>query len=140
VKLASNYLITDLQGLLKGDSVKSTKFLITPENFAEFISLVYEGNISSKIAKMVLEEMSKIGGDPSNIIQEKGLAQISDELEIEKVIKEVLFKNPEVVEDYNRGKETVAQYLIGQIMSQTKGKANPQIVNKILKQILTKIK
>jgi len=140
IKLSSNYLITDLQGLLEGGSVSGSKFLITPENFAEFIKLVYDGNISSKIAKMVLEEMFKTGGDPSDIIRDKGLTQISDESEIEKVIKEVLFKNPKVVEDYKRGKETVAQYLVGQIMTQTKGKADPQIANKLLKRILTKSK
>jgi len=140
IKLSSNYLITDLQGLLKGDSVIGTKFLITPENFSEFIGLIYDGNISSKIAKMILEEMFKTGGDPSVIIQEKGLIQISDESEIEKVIKEVMLNNPKVVEDYNKGKETVGQYLVGQIMAQTKGKVNPQIANKLLKEMLTKLK
>jgi len=140
VKLASNYLITDLQGLLKGDSVKSTKFLITPENFAEFISLVYEGNISSKIAKMVLEEMFRTGGDPSDIIRDKGLAQINDESEIEKVIEEVVSKNPKIVEDFGKGKEGVLQYLVGQVMAQTKGKANPQAVNKLLRRTLTNSK
>jgi len=140
IKISSNYLITDLQGLLKGDSVADTKFLITPENFAEFIQLVCDKTISSKIAKMVLEEMFKSGGDPSDIIREKGLTQISDESEIEKVVREVISKNPELVEDYKKGKETVVQYLIGQIMAQTKGKANPQVANKLLKQILTKLK
>ena len=140
IKLSSNYLITDLQGLLEGESVSSSEFLITPENFAEFIELVYNGDISSKIAKMVLEEMFKTGGDPSDIIRDKGLTQISDESEIEKVIKEVLSKNLKVVEDYKKGKETVAQYLIGQIMTQTKGKADPKVTSKLLKQILTKSK
>jgi aspartyl-tRNA(Asn)/glutamyl-tRNA(Gln) amidotransferase subunit B len=140
IKLASNYLISDLLGLLKGNSVNSEKFLITAENFSEFITLIYEGKISSKIAKMVLEEMFKTGGDPSNIIEEKGLAQITDESEIEKIIKEVITENPKVIEDYKKGKETALQFLVGQVMVKTKGKANPQSVNKLLKGILTKTK
>ena len=138
IKLASNYIITNLQGLLKGASVTGEDFLITPENFAEFITLIYEGKISSKIAKIVLEEMFKTGADPSHIIKEKGLTQITDEEEIEKIIKEVISKNQKAIEDYKKGKENAFQYLIGQVMARTKGKANPQIVNQILKHRLTK--
>jgi len=140
IKLATNYLITDLQGLLRGESVTGEDFLITPENFAEFITLIYEGKISSKIAKMVLSEMFSTGADPSHIIEEKGLVQITDEVEIEKIIKEVISKNPKAVEDFKAGKENAFQYLIGQIMAKTQGKANPKIINDILQQILTKYK
>jgi len=84
IKLATNYLTTDLLGLLKGASVSGEDFLITPENFAEFIELIDEGKISSKIAKIVLEEMFRTGADPSQIIEEKGLVLITDEAEIEK--------------------------------------------------------
>jgi len=140
IKLATNYLITDLQGLLKRACVAGEDFLITPENFAEFITLISEGKISSKIAKTVLQEMFSKGADPSNIIEEKGLTQITDESEIKKIIGEVISKNPKPVEDYKKGKENAFQYLIGQIMAKTQGKASPQIVNKILKQLLTKTK
>jgi len=136
-KLASNYILTDLQGLLKGTSVKSKKFLITPENFAEFISMIYMGEISSKIAKTLLKEMFDKGADPSQIIEEKKLSLISDEGELEKIIREVLSKNRKPVEDYKKGKETALQFLIGQIMAQTKGKANPELLDKILKKLLT---
>ena len=139
VKLCSNYIITDLQGLLKRASVTGEDFLITPENFAEFITLIYEGKISSKIAKMVLEEMFKTGADPSHIIEEKGLIQITDEAEIKKIIKEVISKNPKAVQDFKKGKENAFQFLIGQIMTKTKGKANPQLVKDILSRTLTKI-
>lgn len=138
IKLSSNYLITDLQGLLKGISVTSDKFLITPENFAEFITLIYNGKISSKIAKQVLLEMFESGADPSDIIEEKGLIQISDQAQLEKIVKDVIFKNPKVIEDYKKGKENAFQYLIGKVMSETRGKANPQLVNKILKQNIDK--
>ena len=137
IKLATNYLITDLQGLLKGAQVSSDDFLITQENFAEFITLIHDGKISSKIAKKVLSEMFKTGADPSHIIEEQGLIQITDETEIKKIIKEVISKNKKAAEDFKAGKENAFQYLIGQIMVQTKGKASPQIVNKMLKKTLT---
>jgi len=138
IKLATNYLITDLQGLLRGASVIGEDFLITPENFAQFINLIEEGKISSKIAKMVLSEMFATGADPSHIIEEKGLIQITDEKELEIVISDAVFQNTKAVEDYKKGKENAFQYLIGQVMARTKGKANPQIVKEILNKILTK--
>ncbi len=137
IKLATNYLITDLQGLLKGALITGEDFLITPENFAEFITLIYSGAISSKIAKQVLAEMFSTGADPSHIIEEKGLSQITDEVEIGKIIKEVISKNPKAVQDFKKGKKTAVQFLIGQIMTQTKGKANPQIARNILNKHLT---
>ncbi|OGZ18826.1 MAG: glutaminyl-tRNA synthase (glutamine-hydrolyzing) subunit B [Candidatus Nealsonbacteria bacterium RBG_13_42_11] len=140
IKTAANYLITDLQGLLKGVSVSDKTFLISAENFAEFINLIQEGKISSKIAKQVLAEMFKTGVDPSNIIQEKGLTQITDETEIEKIIKEIILNNPKAVADYKAGKENALQFLIGKIMAQTRGKANPQTAQTILNSTLTKTK
>jgi len=138
IRLAANYLITDLQGLLQKASITDEDFLIMPENFSEFISLINEGKISSKGAKIVLEEMFKKGGDPSQIIEEKGLLQVTDEVEIEKVVKEVILKNQKAVEDYKKGKETALQFLTGQVIAKTKGAANPQIVRELLKKILTK--
>lgn len=135
-KLCSNYLITDVGGLLKDASFRETELNITPENFAEFITLIYEGRISSKIAKMVLEEMMATGADPSHVIEEKGLAQISDESELEKVVGEILAGNPKAVEDYKKGKENAFQFLVGQILSATRGKANPQMARLILKRNL----
>jgi aspartyl-tRNA(Asn)/glutamyl-tRNA(Gln) amidotransferase subunit B len=137
VKLASNYIASDLQGLLKGASVTGEDFLITPENFAEFCSMIYTGEISSKIAKTLLKEMFATGADPSQIIEEKGLRQITDERELVKIVKEVIAKNPKPVKDYKEGKEAALQFLVGQVMAQTKGKANPEIVNKILKKLLS---
>jgi aspartyl-tRNA(Asn)/glutamyl-tRNA(Gln) amidotransferase subunit B len=139
-KLCSNYTITDLQGLLKGASVVGEDFLITPENFAEFITLIYEGKISSKIAKQLLGEMFSTGADPSHIIEEKGLVQITDVVQIENIIKKVISKNQKAVEDFKKGKIAAFQYLIGQIMARTKGKANPQTVQDILHKSLTKQK
>jgi aspartyl-tRNA(Asn)/glutamyl-tRNA(Gln) amidotransferase subunit B len=138
VKLATNYLTTDLKGLLGESPALDKNFIITPKHFAEFIALIYKGEISSKIAKVVLAEMFKAGGSPSSIVKEKGLVQITDESEIEKVVKEVISDNPQVIEDFKSGKANVSQFLVGQVMARTKGKANPQIVNSLLNRLLTK--
>jgi aspartyl-tRNA(Asn)/glutamyl-tRNA(Gln) amidotransferase subunit B len=135
-KLCANYMITDLQALLKKAFAEGEDFLITPENFAEFITLIYEGKISSKIAKMVLAEMFSKGTDPSHIIEESGLAQITDEVEIEKIVKEVILQNQKAVEDFKKGKENALQFLVGKVMAVSKGKANPQEVNRILNKTL----
>jgi aspartyl-tRNA(Asn)/glutamyl-tRNA(Gln) amidotransferase subunit B len=136
IKLATNYLTTDLLGLLKGASVKGEDFLITPENFAEFISLIEEGKISSKIAKIVLEEMFKTGADPSHIVEEKGLVLITDKEKIEKIAHQVISENQKAVLDFKKGKETALQFLIGQVMAKTKGKVNPKLAREILLKIL----
>ncbi|HXK32181.1 MAG TPA: Asp-tRNA(Asn)/Glu-tRNA(Gln) amidotransferase subunit GatB, partial [Candidatus Paceibacterota bacterium] len=134
IKRTTNYLITDLPGLMKKNNIPDRPL---PELFAKFIISIPEDKISSKGAKMVLEEMLKNRKDPSQIIQEEGLVQISDEAEIEKIIKEVISENQKVVQDYQEGKESVLQFLVGQVMAKSKGKANPQTVNKLLKAILT---
>ncbi len=136
IKLATNYLITDLQGLLKGASVAGEDFLITPENFAEFITLIAEGKISSKIAKILLEEMFKTGADPSHIIEEKELSLVADEVEIERIIKKVISKNKKAVLDFKKGKEAALQFLIGQAMSASRGRVDPKAVEKILRKTL----
>ena len=141
-KLAANYIITDLLGLLKSKDFftsieeKSLTGLITPENFAELMTLIYKGKITSKIAKQVLEEMFGTGADPSHIIKEKNWTQLTNEEEIKKIIKNVLSKNQKVVEDYKKGRENALQFLVGQVMAISKGKANPETVNRLLKEIL----
>jgi aspartyl-tRNA(Asn)/glutamyl-tRNA(Gln) amidotransferase subunit B len=136
VKLTTNYLITDLEGLLKGASIVGEDFLITPENFAEFITLIDEGKISSKIAKIVLKEMFETGADPSYIIEEKGLSLITDEKEIERIVQKIISENKKAAQDFNKGKENALQFLIGQVMAKTKGKANPEIVKNLLTRML----
>ncbi len=135
-KMTSNYLLSDLWGYLKKYSDR--KIPITAENFAEFISLIYKNKISSKIAKTVLKEMFETGKDPSAIIKEKDLTELSSESEIEEIIENVVFSNQKAVEDFKNGKEASFQFLVGQVMAKTKGKANPAIVGKILKEKLIK--
>jgi len=136
-KIAANYITSDLLGLFNGDSFSEERCLITPENFADFIILISKGEISSKIAKQILSEMFKTGKDPLHIIKDSNLSQINSEDEIEKIIKEVILENQKAVDDYKNGKESSFQFLIGKIMAKTKGRANPQLIHKILKKQLS---
>jgi aspartyl-tRNA(Asn)/glutamyl-tRNA(Gln) amidotransferase subunit B len=137
-RLVANYLISDVQGLMAGKEFVEKDFKITPENFAEFVKMIYKGEISSKAAKMVLLDMFNTGADPSNIVEEKKLGQMKDSGEIEKIIKEVIEKNQKVVEDFKQGKQQALQFLIGQVMAKTRGTANPEVAREILVKLLTK--
>lgn len=134
INLASNYLLTNLLGLLENDSVEDIS--ITPENFAELITLIYKDEISSKAAKKVLKEMFNTGGDPSQIVEEKELKQISDTKEIEDIVEQAISENEEAVEDYKKGKEEALQFLLGKVMQVTKGRADPEVTKKTLKEKL----
>jgi len=141
-KICSNYISTDFQSILKNDpdmkgydSIKLEK-KITAENFAELICMITEGDISSSIAKILLLEMYNTQGDPSDILEKKGLKQINDGGEIDTIISDVLSKNDKAVEDYKKGKQNSFTFLVGQIMAASKGKANPQTVAEILKKKL----
>ncbi len=134
ISLCSNYILSDLQGLLDGKSVEDEKFLITPENFGELMTLIFGGEISSSIAKKVLLEMYQKGKDPSQIIKEKDLSQITDIKKIKETIEEVIDENEDAVEDLKRGKKEAFQYLVGKVMAKTRGKADPKLVNKIIKE------
>ncbi|MBI2113243.1 MAG: Asp-tRNA(Asn)/Glu-tRNA(Gln) amidotransferase subunit GatB, partial [Candidatus Wildermuthbacteria bacterium] len=115
-KLCSNYILTDLQGLLAGSLVSQEGFRITPENFAELIQLIDKGVLASATAKAVLKEMFATGKDPSNIIDEKGLAKMNDTSKIEQMAKEIIQKNPKAASDFKKGKENALQFLLGQLM------------------------
>jgi len=135
-KLVANYLISDVQGLLAGKEFVETQFKITPENFAEFIKMIYKNEISSKVAKMVLLEMFDAGGDPSDIVDKNNWGQMSDGVGLEKIIGEVISKNPKAVEDYKNGKSASLQFLAGQVMAATRGTAKPEKVQELLKKLL----
>ncbi len=140
VKLTANYLIGDVGYLLanSSDHISFSRLAekITPENFAEFITIVYEGKISSAAAKTVLAEMFGSGGDPSDIIEAKGLAQESGEDALGAAADEAIKNNPGPVGDYKGGKTAALQFLVGQVMKVSKGKANPKIAMELLKKKL----
>ncbi|MDA3840668.1 MAG: Asp-tRNA(Asn)/Glu-tRNA(Gln) amidotransferase subunit GatB [Patescibacteria group bacterium] len=135
-KSASNWLVGELFKHLKEDNLNITDIKITPENFAEFISLIYLGKINSSAGQTVLEEMYKNGGDPTQIMDNLGLEQIDDSEELESEIKQIISKNESQVAEYKAGKENVLQFFVGQAMAATKGKANPKTVIEILKKLL----
>jgi len=135
VKLAANYLITELAKLLyeRGTGLEEMEHIkITPENFAEFIARIHHQEVSSSGARVLLKEMFETGEDPSVIIDKKDLAQVSDVEEITRAAREVIAENPKPVEDYKKGKKESLQFLVGQVMKKTKGKANPQVAREIL--------
>ena len=135
-RLVANYLISDIQGLLSGTEFIEADFKITPENFAEFIKMIYKGEISSKVAKMVIADMFNTGSDQSDIVDANNWGQMSDSGELEKMVKEVIGKNPKAVEDYKSGKQNAIQFLSGQVMAKTRGTANPEKVQELIKELL----
>lgn len=136
IKLASNYIVSELQKHLVKNFETSKDIKITAENYAELIGILADGKINSSAGQKVLEEMYQTGGDPSQIIESKNLAQVSDSGELEKIVLEIIDKNPKSVEDYKAGKQNALQFLMGQVMSATKGKANPKLTIDLLKKNL----
>ena len=132
--LSANYTIGELRKhlMVNGGEIKDLK--ITPENYAELIAIIGEGKISSSGAQTVLREMYATGGDPSQIIEAKNLIQMSDAGELEKIVDTVLEKNEKSVADFKAGKENALKFLIGQIMKESMGKANPQVAEKLLRE------
>lgn len=136
MKLATNYTIKNLRTLLQEHTTSIEQMRITAENFAEYIYLIHRGEISSTAAREVLLTMFETGGDPSNIIEEKGLKQVSGEDELASMIDEAIKKNPKAIEDYKKGKETALKFLVGAVMAASRGSANPQVVEGMLKKKL----
>jgi len=132
IKLSANYILTEFPKFIP----ESGKIIITPENFAELIYLTFIGEISSSGAQEVLKEMFISGGDPSQIIEKKNLKQVSDEEELKSAAEKAIKNNPRAVEDYLSGKENALQFLVGQTMRETKGKANPKIAAEVIRKIL----
>ena len=139
-KEVSNYLMVNIMKFINenGKSIKEITF--GAKEFKELLDLIDSKTISKNIAKSVLEESLSSGKTPSQIVEEKGLKQITDTGEIEKVIDEVIKENPKPVSQYLNGKKQVMGFLIGQIMKKTRGKANPKIASKILIEKLNALK
>ena len=135
-KASSNWIMGDLSGLLNSAGLKIQDSKVTPVHLSELINLIKDETISGKIAKSVLPEVFETGKSPRQIVEEKGLAQISDSSAIEAIIDQVIVDNPGSAQDYRDGKKKAIGFLVGQVMRTTKGKANPQMVNQILKQKL----
>ena len=131
-QLLLNYFSSDMRGLMNEQKITVKELNITPENFADLIVLLSKGEISSRLAKDILKEMFLTGLDPKQIIQQKGLTQISDDAIIERIIEEITRENPKAVEDYKKGQKNALQFLIGQAMKKLKGRADPKILKEAM--------
>lgn len=133
-KTAANWMTGDVLGHLnaKGIELKDTPLL--PVKLAQLVQLIKAGTISNKLAKNVFKNMLDSGKDPQTIIEENGWVQISDESQLQSVVAEVIANNAKSVEDLQNGKDRALGFLVGQVMKQTKGKANPQMVNQLIRQ------
>ncbi|MFC1631364.1 Asp-tRNA(Asn)/Glu-tRNA(Gln) amidotransferase subunit GatB [Candidatus Omnitrophota bacterium] len=132
-KVVSNWLMTELLAQLNSRNLQARNLPIKPESLVAVFQMIDQGIISGKIAKEILPEMLDTKKEAGQIVQDKGLRQISDSGELEEIIQKVIAENPKPVSDYYQGQDKAFMFLIGQIMRHSRGKANPKIINQILK-------
>jgi aspartyl-tRNA(Asn)/glutamyl-tRNA(Gln) amidotransferase subunit B len=132
-KAAANWVMGDLAGALKAEGKEISESPIGPERLGELVTLIARGEISGKIAKEIFPKMFATGESAAAILEREGLKQISDTGALEKIVGEVIAANPKQVEQYRGGKQTVIGFLVGQVMRATRGQANPQMVNELLR-------
>ena len=135
-KTASNWIMGEILRFLNEEKKDIAACPVTPQALADMIRLIEEGTISGKIAKEVIEEMYETGRPAKAIIAEKGLVQITDETALARVVSEVMAANPNQLAQYRDGREKLFGYFVGQVMKATQGKANPQLINDLLKKML----
>jgi aspartyl-tRNA(Asn)/glutamyl-tRNA(Gln) amidotransferase subunit B len=136
-KVVSNWIMVELLRALNRDGIEVEQSRVTPENLAELFKLIDYGTISGTMAKSVFDAMYATGKPAAEIVQEKGLRQISDESALGVAIEQVLTDNPKEVDEFRAGREKLLSFFMGQVMKATQGKANPQAVNKLLREKLT---
>ncbi len=137
-KTVANWIMGDLSMHLNAEGKEMEESPIKPKSLAGLLELIDKGTISGKMAKDIFQEMYETGGDADTIVKEKGISQISDESSLLAIIEEVIEANESSIEDFKSGKQQVVGFLVGQVMKATKGQANPQVVNKLLKEALAK--
>lgn len=137
-KQASNWIMGEFSAYLNAEQKELQDTKLTAQGLAGMIKLIEDGTISTKIAKQVFKDLVEQGGSAEEIVKAKGLVQISDEGALLKIVTETLDANPQSIEDFKNGKNKAVGFLVGQIMKATKGQANPQLVNKILNEELSK--
>jgi aspartyl-tRNA(Asn)/glutamyl-tRNA(Gln) amidotransferase subunit B len=137
-KQVSNWVMGEVMREVKKEDAGLAALKVSPQNLGRLLALVDRGTISGKIAKTVFEEMIKTGQDPERVIEEKGLAQISDAGELEAQVREILAAHPKEVAEYQAGKTKVLGFFVGQLMRRTKGQANPKVANEVFRKLLSK--
>jgi aspartyl-tRNA(Asn)/glutamyl-tRNA(Gln) amidotransferase subunit B len=135
-KIVGNWIMSELLRKLKGDEREIEQCPVPAGNLSEMLRMIEEGVISGKIAKSVFEEMYRTGKKAPEVVKEKGWVQVTDSSKIEKIVDQVLAGNPGEVEAYRKGKDKLFGFFVGQVMKATQGKANPQMVNQLLKKKL----
>jgi aspartyl-tRNA(Asn)/glutamyl-tRNA(Gln) amidotransferase subunit B len=135
-KAVSNWIMGDLLGYLNANGLEVDSVKVTGKGLGEMIGLIEKGTISGKIAKTVFKEMLASGKSPQQIVEEQGLVQISDEGAIKAIVEKVIAANPQSVADYKAGKAKAIGFLVGQVMKESKGKANPGMVNQLIVEML----
>jgi aspartyl-tRNA(Asn)/glutamyl-tRNA(Gln) amidotransferase subunit B len=132
-KAVSNWMLGELSRLLNASGIEVEEAKVKPQHLAEMLDLIDEGTLSVSLGKRVFEEMFHSGKRATQIIAEQGLTQISEAFEIESVVQQVLAANAQAVADFKKGKEQALRFLVGQVMRATKGRANPQLVNDLVR-------
>jgi aspartyl-tRNA(Asn)/glutamyl-tRNA(Gln) amidotransferase subunit B len=135
-KLAANWLQGEVSAYLNAEKLELTATKLTAVNLATMINLITDGTISSKIAKKVFKEIITNGTEPKQWVEAKGLVQLSDPAKLLPIITEILDNNQQSIDDFKNGKDRAIGFLVGQIMKQTRGQANPKVVNQLLIQEL----
>ena len=138
-KIAANWILGDILRILKDRKIESLDMTLSAENFAKVLKVVEGGKISNNVGREVLEVIFDENKDPMKVIEEKGLMQISSSDELEKLVEDVIAKNPQSVEDYKAGKTQSAGFLMGQVMKLSNGKANPKIAKELVDKKLSEL-
>lgn len=140
IKLSANYLLTELIKHYAEKGLTFDKSPISAENYAEFIKIVFSGEVSSTGAQTLLSHMLETGSNPSDIVESQGLKQVSDTNALQSIVDKVIEEHPQIVLDYQNGNENVIQFLVGQVMRHSKGSANPQVAKQLLHQTIIQTK
>lgn len=135
-QILTNYLVSDLRGLLEKSGAAINELKFTPEQFAELIAMISQQELSSRVAKIVLEEMFETGDDPEAIVGRRGLKQVHDQAALSTIVEAVVGEEKKAVEDFKKGKAEALQFLVGKAMAKAKGAANPEILRNLFRERL----
>ena len=135
-RIANNLLVGDITAYLKENNININQTKLTPQALYELVDMICKGTISNNIAKKILPDLLKNGGSAKEMVEKQGLSVISDEGAIKEIIAKVIENNPAQVTAYKGGKQQLFGFFVGQVMKETKGRANPQVINKLLKEAL----
>lgn len=136
-KLLINWILRDVMGFLKNEKVTLNNFKLTPANCAELVNLVEQNVINNRSAQEVFQAACLTGASPREIVKEQGLEQVGDTAELEKIIQDIIAKNPHQVTEYKSGKDKLFGFFVGKAMAETRGKGNPQVINDLIKKHLS---